>query len=331
MSKSPIKVLYGLPAVGNGHLARARHILPLLKKFADVDILTAGHGGQVELPYPIMYKKKGLSLHYTHTWGISIAQTVLEANIFKVIQDIATLPVEQYDFVISDFEPVTARAAKYRQIPCIHLGHQASFSSPKTPRPPTKNLFIEMLFSDVYIPHKKAIGFHFEAYDTFIHTPVIREEIRKQKPSNRWHIVVYLQTYDDAILIKEFAKFPKQKFEISSKFAAHLSHHDNVTIYPVNNERFVESLASSAGLITGGGFEWPAEAIFLGKKLLCIPQIAQYEQACNVAALKKLGIMSIERIDDTFSVSLEKRFDEYKPIHKDYPDETESIIARIFA
>jgi len=249
---------------------------------------------------------------------------------FKIVHDVTTLPVEQYDFVISDFEPVTARAAKYRQIPCVHLGHQASFSSAKTPRPQTKNLFIEMMFSDVYIPHKKAIWFHFEEYDTFIHTPVIREEIRKQKPTNTWHIAVYLQTYDDETLIKEFAKFPKQKFEISSKFATHLAHYDNVTVYPVNNERFVESLASSAGLITGGWFEWPAEAIFLGKKLLCIPQISQYEQACNVAALEKLGIMTIEKIDDTFSTSLEKWFDAYKPIHRDYPDETESIIASIF-
>jgi hypothetical protein len=35
-------------------------------------------------------------------------------------------------------------------------------------------------------------------------------------------------------------------------------------------------------------FETPAEALFLGKKLLVIPMTGQYEQECNAAALAAL-------------------------------------------
>ena len=40
---------------------------------------------------------------------------------------------------------------------------------------------------------------------------------------------------------------------------------------PVNNELFNKSLETCNGLLTGGGFEGPAEALYLGKKLLSVP------------------------------------------------------------
>lgn len=321
-----INVLYGLPAIGNGHLARARHIIPLLQKYAHVDVLTCGDAAQIQLPCPVTYAKKGLSLHYNDTGWVSIPQTLMETNMFRVMHDIATIPVQKYDLVISDFEPLSAWAAKFRNIPCVHIWHQAAFLSPKTPRPDSKHHFFELFFSDTYIPHQRAIGFHFQTYDTFIHTPVIRDEIRQQKVSNKGHISVYLQTYNDKMLIEHFEKFPQQKFEIFSRFTKTTVQHGNTTLYPITNNGFVESLASSAGLITGGGFEGPAEAIFLGKKLLCIPQTWQYEQLCNAAALSHMWIMTLPKIDNDFTTALHTWFEEYKPLHIDYADNTEKII-----
>jgi uncharacterized protein (TIGR00661 family) len=42
------------------------------------------------------------------------------------------------------------------------------------------------------------------------------------------------------------------------------------------------------GIITAGGFETPAEAMYMNKKLLSIPIMRHYEQECNAAALKKM-------------------------------------------
>ena len=50
--------------------------------------------------------------------------------------------------------------------------------------------------------------------------------------------------------------------------------------------------------MTGGGFETPAEALYLCKKLLTIPIDGQYEQQCNAAALKNSGVTRISRLND---------------------------------
>jgi len=247
------KILYALPAVGNGHLARAREILPILQKYADTDILVMGEAGHLELGSPITYRKKGFTMHYTAKGGISMIKTIRGLGMRTFFQDVRSLPVQQYDMVISDFEPISARAAKEKKVPCVHMGHQASFMSAATPRPRHRNVLLEkILFSTFYVPANQYIGFHFQPYDTFIHTPVIRQEIRSQKPRDNGHITVYLMTYHHEMLVTHFKHFPQQSFHIFSRFTNSVQHFDNVTVYPIDNTRFIDSLSTSHGLITGG-------------------------------------------------------------------------------
>lgn len=74
----------------------------------------------------------------------------------------------------------------------------------------------------------------------------------------------------------------------------------NVTINPVENKPFLESMKASFGRITGAGFETCAEAMFLGKKLLAIPISNQYKQYCNASALEKMGVQTLRKIDGAF-------------------------------
>jgi uncharacterized protein (TIGR00661 family) len=67
-------------------------------------------------------------------------------------------------------------------------------------------------------------------------------------------------------------------------------------------------LLTSHGLITGGGFETPSEALYLNKKLISIPIKNHYEQQCNAAALKKMGITVLEDVGEDFSDIVEKWF-----------------------
>ena len=63
---------------------------------------------------------------------------------------------------------------------------------------------------------------------------------------------------------------------------------DNVTLKPFSNKKFKEDLVACNGLITNAGFQLPAEAIYLGKKILCKPLLGQPEQEHNAKTLKKL-------------------------------------------
>ena len=79
----------------------------------------------------------------------------------------------------------------------------------------------------------------------------------------------------------------------------------NVTYFPVNQKLFNESLIHCHGIITGGGFETPAEALYLGKKILSIPIRDHYEQECNAAALNKMGVPVVYEAGDNFDEIIE--------------------------
>ncbi|MEZ4828594.1 MAG: glycosyltransferase family protein [Bacteroidia bacterium] len=101
-------------------------------------------------------------------------------------------------------------------------------------------------------------------------------------------------------------------------------------IRPVNNHDFVRSLITCEGILTGAGFETPAEALFLGKKLFCIPIKGQYEQQCNAAALKQMGVPVVHKIDNFTLSWITDWVCEGKNIRVDFPDQTEKIVAGIF-
>lgn len=85
-------------------------------------------------------------------------------------------------------------------------------------------------------------------------------------------------------------------------------------------------MATSTGVLSGAGFETPAEALYLQKKLLVIPMKGQYEQQCNAAALATLGVPVIKSLKAKYFPVIADwlQQDQRIPIH--YPDETEQII-----
>src|SRR6185437_7959887 len=86
------------------------------------------------------------------------------------------------------------------------------------------------------------------------------------------------------------------------------------------------SLASCEGLLTGGGFEGPAEALFLQKKVLMIRMKNQYEQQCNALAASQLGVPVINEIDDHFIYHINNWLNDDKKLHVNFPDETAQIV-----
>ena len=98
-----------------------------------------------------------------------------------------------------------------------------------------------------------------------------------------------------------FQAFPDIQFrDILFRQTTQPKRHGNISFMPVNKKLFNQSLIHCSGIITGGGFETPAEAFHLGKKIITIPIRSQYEQQCNAAALEKLGILKLKTIDADF-------------------------------
>lgn len=319
-----MKILFAIQGTGNGHISRAREIVPLLQQHGEVDLLVSGTQAEVSLSQPLKYQYHGFSFVFGTHGGVDKWATYKLMNLPQLWKDMHSLPLKQYDLIVNDFEPVSAWACKLQKVPSVSLSHQCSFVSPKTPRPAKWN-YAEWLFK-YYSPTTYHIGFHFERYDSFIHTPVIRSEIRALEPSNKGHYTVYLPAYDDKILIKHLSRAKDVEWQVFSKRQKTLLREGNVTVMPVSNDGFNQSMASCAGLLTGGGFEGPAEALFLGKKVMMIPMRGQYEQQCNALAASKLGVPVVHHIDNHFAQHLQKWIADDKNIIVDFKDETAQIV-----
>jgi uncharacterized protein (TIGR00661 family) len=201
--------------------------------------------------------------------------------------------------VLNDFESITSLACKIKNVPFIHFGHQASFLSAQTPRPSKKDIAGECILKH-YAPSKHSIGLHFKKYDDFIYPPVIKEKVLRADPVDHGHITVYLSHYSDAVIEKALSPVKDVLFHVFSKSKMQVEQKGNIIFMPVNNDGFADSMITSHGVITGAGFETPAETLYLGKKLICLPIHGQYEQLCNAEALKDFNVPIVHSITDAF-------------------------------
>lgn len=324
-----MKILYAFQGTGNGHVSRARELVPLLEQHAEVDILVSGTHSEVGLGRPILIKRHGMGFQFGKNGGVDLWSSIKKFRPLRFIRDVRDLPLHPYDLILNDFEPVSAYAAKRIGREVHAISHQAAFLSDQSPRPQhIRSPFAEWLFRN-YAPSSSQTAFHFQAYDTFIHTPVIRSEVRALRPAKNGHITVYLPAYGDKQLVKHFQKLKAMEWHLFSKHYNEPTKVQNVWIRPVNNQAFLESLHTANGLLTGGGFESPAEALFLGKKLFVVPMHNQFEQQCNAAALKQMGIPVTLKITSRFAEHLQAWLHESHETRVHFPDNSHDIIQNI--
>ncbi len=322
-----MKILYAIQGTGNGHVSRAREIVPILQQYGHVDLLISGNQVDVGLVQEIKYRFHGFSFIFGKKGGVDHYSTWKNMDLFQLRKDMQKVPFKDYNLIINDFEPITAWACKLQGLETVGLSHQAAFQSALVPRPKTTDW--GKLILDRYAPTTHHIGFHFDKYDDFIYTPVIRSEIRAITSSNSGHYTVYLPALSDKILVPLLKQLPNVRWEVFSKHSKQAFTDGNVSVKPVNNEAFTKSMASCQGLFTGGGFEGPAEALYLGKKLLVAPMRYQYEQQCNAYALKQFGLPVIWGSDKNWLPKLQEFVSNPQEHHLSFPDETATIIGQL--
>jgi uncharacterized protein (TIGR00661 family) len=295
-----MKILYAVQATGNGHISRAMELFPYLNEYGEVDIFLSGANSSLDFNFPVKYRSKGLSLFYTCKGKLDYAKIALALSPLRLRKEVKDLPVEKYDLVLNDFECITAMACAAKKIPSVNFGHQASFYSANTPRPKEKSKMGEWILKN-YARASFYIGLHFQQYDNFILPPVIKKEITRAQPIDK----DFFACLSSFLLRKHngeiFSSACVVSFHIFSWQTKNIKQSGNITFMPVDKVLFNEALINCSGIITGGGFETPAEALKLEKKLMVIPISGQYEQQCNAAALEQMGINKLDKLDDDFT------------------------------
>ncbi|AOW21627.1 glycosyltransferase family protein [Urechidicola croceus] len=323
-----MKILYSIQGTGNGHLSRAKEIIPALLKRAQVDILISGTQSEIELPYEVNYFYKGLGFYNGKNGGIDFFKTLRKTNLIKVFKEILNCPVKDYDLIINDFEPISAWAAYFRGVKSISLSHQGTLYTKNVPRPEHKDILGKFVLKN-YAKCKVNYGFHFKKYNDKIYTPIIRKDIRLLKRTTKDHYTVYLPSYSDEKIIDVLSKIKGIKWKVFSKNTKKYYQKKNVYIKPIDSKKFEKSLVSCKGILCGAGFETPAEAIFLKKKLMVIPMKNQYEQHFNGCALKELGVPILKSLKKKNIPEIKKWIKDDDIIELDFPNDTQHIIDHI--
>lgn len=322
-----MKILYAFQGTGNGHASRALEIIPHLQRRGDVDVLVSGSQYEIELPFNIKYKLHGLGFVFGKKGGIDLISTLKDLNLKKVYKEIKMLPVKEYDLIINDFEPISAWACLFRNVPIISLSNQNALLNEKNSA--FKKFRLERLIIKYYAPAKNKFGFHFKTHSSSTFLPIIRKEIRYRNITNKGHYTVYLPSYSDEKIVKVLSKVKDIKWQVFSKKTKEHQFFHNITILPINDDAFIRSMASAKGVICGAGFATPTEALYLRKKLLVIPMKNQYEQQCNAVTLKEMGVTVVKKLSKKQLPKIEKWINTNKIVEVHYPDVTEDMLDAI--
>jgi uncharacterized protein (TIGR00661 family) len=317
-----MKIFYAVQATGNGHISRAMELLPYLERHGKVDIFLSGANNSLGMDASVRYRSKGLSLFYTNSGGLNYWEIVKQLSPARIWREVRDLPVEKYDLVINDFECITSLACAYKKVPSVNFGHQASFVSSKVPRPAKADPLGAWILRN-YCRASQYVGLHFKQYDDFILPPVIKKEILQAEPRNKDYITVYLSSYSDAAVREYLRPLTEFRWQVFSKEVREPVQDGNTRFIPVSKTAFNKSLIDCSAILTGAGFETPAEALYLGKKLMVIPIRGQYEQCCNAAALAGMGVPVLDVLDEGFGRVFSSWMEQRKlpQLHLDYSTE----------
>lgn len=311
-----MKILYGVQGTGNGHISRARAMSPALAaQGLDVDYLFSGRPAERYFdmePFGNFRLRHGMSF-VVKNGRIDRINTLKKANPWRFINEVRNLDLSDYDLVLTDFEPVTAWAAKLAGKRCIGISRQYAFcyDIPKVPSG------IGQLVFSYYAPAEIKLGCHWDSFGEPILPPIIE--------TNPWIrdiqsnlILVYLPFEDLPALVSEFNRLPHTHFEIYHPDAIENKQFDNVSVFKPARHAFQQSMSRCSGVIGNAGFELASEALHMGCPLLVKPLKGQVEQLSNVMNLKLLGLAdSINKID---SEAINQWLENKKPVQVLYPD-----------
>ncbi|PKM12378.1 MAG: glycosyltransferase [Gammaproteobacteria bacterium HGW-Gammaproteobacteria-3] len=282
-----MKIFYGVQGTGNGHVTRARVMAKELYAAGyEVDFQFTGRPVEKYFDMEIFngYQcKPGLTFN-SDKGQVNYLKTALEAQPIRFIRDINTLDLSAYDLVISDFEPVTAWAARKQKKPVLGIGHQYAFNH-HIPRAGS-GLIVDQIMKH-FAPADIGIGLHWHHFGQPILPPIIdTPDFPTAIVGNK--IIVYLPFEDTNEVIRLLCPFENFEFHIYSPVVVE-SKYPHVSCKPLSRDGFQKDLYDCVGIISNAGFELASESLQLGKKILAKPLHAQMEQISNAAALEQLG------------------------------------------
>ncbi len=296
-----MKILYGVQGTGNGHITRARALSNAFANIpsVNVDFIFSGRDKNKYFDMDPFGEWRNFSgLTFIHKSGkIDPFATVKQNQFRQLFKDIKTLDLTPYDLVLTDFEPVSAWAAKRCGKPVLGVGHQYAFNYdiPKQ----GANVITELIMRN-FAPVKLGLGLHWHHFGYPI-LPPIADTSGNEGATDQNTILVYLGFEDPTKVINTLTPIDTHQFIFYGEFDTAVTK-GNIQLKPLSREGFKADLSRVNGVICNAGFELVSEALELGKKVLVKPLKGQMEQLSNAKALESLGLGKSMKTLDTRTI-----------------------------
>lgn len=291
-----MKILYGVQGTGNGHLTRALAMAEALLEHPDIEVqfLISGRAKEslfgVEALGDYMWRE-GLSFS-TRNGKVSVLDTISHNPWWGFWRDVHQLNLDEYDLVMTDFEPVTAWAAKRQKVPCIGLGRQYAFVNEHRSLPVSS---LQRAMIKQFAPCDTALGTHWQSLNANTLPPIIQaQQLVGSTQSNRYLVYLPFQSLAEieSLLLQIEDLAPQYHFDVFhpegvNKVTA------NATFFTPSRTTFKHAFAKAEGVISNAGFGTSSEALSAGKKLLVKPLSGQFEQWANAHCLDAMELGSV--------------------------------------
>jgi uncharacterized protein (TIGR00661 family) len=309
-----MRLLYGVQATGNGHISRARALrYHLAKAGCQIDFIFSGRPADrlFDMAEFGQYQvKRGLSF-VSQAGQLQLWQTARQADLPQLWRDIQQLNTRRYDLVLTDYEPITAWAARRQGTPVLALGHQYGLHQPV---PLDGFGWWQRRLLANFAPARQQIGLHWHHFDSVasdrrvILPPVVHllaesDSALAQQADDCAHqadfVLVYLPFESADDIRRWLAPLSHWQFKVYGVGAldSALSH---VSFMPASVQHFQRDLRRCQAVISNAGFELISESLQLKKKVLVKPLQGQPEQAANASALRRLRLAdSCNELDAT--------------------------------
>jgi len=299
---------YGVSGEGRGHAMRARTVIEELRRRHRVVVYTYGDAlGPLRQAFPreevevrripglaFAYDTRG-RLDYPRTAGAALPYLwELGRRSGCLSRELERLGA---DLVVSDFEPLTARAAARCAIPLVSLDHQqllrlSSFADApwrlrlkvRLQRPAVAAFVsgqAHTIVSSFAYPRSMP-----QRRDVTAAGVLLGRAVREAAPVAGDHLVVYLRRHPPAGLLEALDRIgvPARVYGLGTR-----PPRGRIRFHP-SGEACVEDLACSRALITTAGNQLVGEALFLRKPVLAFPETGNFEQALNAWLLEQSGL-----------------------------------------
>jgi uncharacterized protein (TIGR00661 family) len=305
-----LRVLYGVVGEGMGHAMRSAVLLEhLTAQGHEMQIVGSGRAvNYLEARHPdIVTRITGLTMVYEDN-VVKKRKTAIEnlKALKGVPENLKAYTRLTRDFspdvVVSDFESWTYWFARGQGVPIVSVdnmqiiprchhdedvlaGAMKDFLLTKSivrAKLPRCNRYLITTF--FYPPVKRD--------RTSLHPPILRRIIldAKARVSDGEHVLVYQSGTSHNTLVDELKQIdvPFRIYGLKRDIDGDVVD-GNLTHRPFSETTFIDDLASARAVLAGGGFTLMGEAIYLGKPMLSVPLVGQFEQVLNAAYLEKLG------------------------------------------